>query len=88
MLQKTFFITSEEGLDARAAFLLEKKANAFVSEISLGYKEYKVNVKSILGPMSLGIRKNSEVTVFVNGSDEQEALSGIEDSFKELSLVE
>ena len=55
MAEKTFTITDEQGLQAQQVTLLVNTANKFSSEVSLEYKAKKVNLKSIMGVMSLGV---------------------------------
>lgn len=83
MVEKLFKITSETGLHARPATLLVNKAGQFESEIQLSYKEKTVNLKSIMGVMSLGVPTGAEVTIIVEGQDEQEALTALESVIKE-----
>ncbi|WP_128894558.1 phosphocarrier protein HPr [Longirhabdus pacifica] len=77
MLQKTINITSESGIHARPATLLVNKASSFTSNIDLEFNGKKVNLKSIMGVMSLGIGQGASVTFHVDGDDEQEALDAI-----------
>lgn len=83
MKEKTFKITADTGVHARPATLLVNEAGQFESEIQLQYKEKTVNLKSIMGVMSLGIPKGAEITITVSGSDEENALHAIEALIKE-----
>lgn len=83
MAEKTFTITADTGIHARPATQLVNKAGQFSSDITLEYKGKSVNLKSIMGVMSLGVGKGAEVTVKAEGSDEAEALQAIEDVIKE-----
>lgn len=83
MKEQTFLITAETGVHARPATLLVNKAGQFESELEIVYKDKKVNLKSIMGVMSLGIPKGSEIKVIANGSDEEAAIKGIEEVIKE-----
>lgn len=83
MKEQTFHITAETGVHARPATLLVNKAGQFESELEIVYKDKKVNLKSIMGVMSLGIPKGSEIKVIANGSDEEAAIKGIEEVIKE-----
>lgn len=78
MQKRTFKITSDTGLHARPATLLVNQAGQFDSEIELVYNEKTVNLKSIMGVMSLGIPKGAEITISATGKDEEEAMQGIE----------
>ncbi|SHG87247.1 phosphocarrier protein HPr [Ornithinibacillus halophilus] len=82
-MEKTFTITAETGVHARPATLLVNKAGQYQSEVEISYNGKKVNLKSIMGVMSLGIPKGAEITVITTGNDEEEALAGIEEVIKE-----
>ncbi|MFP7480080.1 phosphocarrier protein HPr [Terribacillus saccharophilus] len=79
MQEKTFTITSETGIHARPATLLVNKASQFNSEIELGFKEKKVNLKSIMGVMSLGVPQGAQVVITTDGNDEEAAIEGIQE---------
>ncbi|WP_332629156.1 phosphocarrier protein HPr [Halalkalibacter flavus] len=83
MAEKTFLITADTGIHARPATQLVNKAGQYSSDITLEFKGKSVNLKSIMGVMSLGVGKGSEVTVKAEGSDADEALQAIEDVIKE-----
>lgn len=83
MKSQTFKITAETGVHARPATLLVNKAGQFDSEIEVSYKGKNVNLKSIMGVMSLGIPKGAEIEVSADGKDEADALKGIEEVIKE-----
>ncbi len=87
MVQKTFHVTAETGIHARPATLLVQAAGKFNSDINLEYKEKKVNLKSIMGVMSLGIGSGSDITIIAEGSDEQEALNAIEETLTKEGLA-
>lgn len=83
MQEKTFTITNDTGVHARPATLLVNKAGQFASEIEIHYNNKSVNLKSIMGVMSLGVPKGAEIKVTADGSDEEHALQGIEEVVKE-----
>lgn len=83
MAEKTFKIIAETGIHARPATQLVNKAGQFSSDITLEYKGKSVNLKSIMGVMSLGVGQGAEVTIKAEGSDADEALSAIEEVIKE-----
>ncbi|MDY0393164.1 phosphocarrier protein HPr [Virgibacillus halophilus] len=83
MTEKTFTITADTGVHARPATLLVNKAGQFQSEVEISYNGKKVNLKSIMGVMSLGIPKGAQVTVSAEGSDEADAIKGVEEVIKE-----
>ncbi|OCA89790.1 phosphocarrier protein HPr [Pradoshia sp. D12] len=87
MVQKTFHVTAETGIHARPATLLVQAAGKFNSDINLEYKEKKVNLKSIMGVMSLGIGSGSDITIIAEGNDEQDALNAIEETLTKEGLA-
>ena len=68
MASKEFHIVAETGIHARPATLLVQTASKFTSEITLEYKGKSVNLKSIMGVMSLGVGKDAEITIYADGS--------------------
>ncbi|HLR75835.1 MAG TPA: phosphocarrier protein HPr [Virgibacillus sp.] len=83
MQEKSFAITADTGVHARPATLLVNKAGQYQSELELHYKEKVVNLKSIMGVMSLGIPKGATIKVTASGNDENEAIAGIEEVIQE-----
>ncbi|WP_170006794.1 phosphocarrier protein HPr [Bacillus fonticola] len=88
MAEKTFTIIAETGLHARPATLLVQAASKFDSEINLEYKGKKVNLKSIMGVMSLGVGKDAQITISAEGSDQDEALHTLDETLKKEGLAE
>ncbi len=84
---RTFTIRNRLGLHARAAALLVKTANHFVSEITLEKDGLEVNGKSIMGILMLAASKGSKITLKVDGKDSSEAIQAlgelIDDKFGE-----
>lgn len=78
MVRKEITIRLENGLEARPVAMLVQVASQFDSSIYLEAGEKKVNAKSIMGMMSLGLDTGEKVTAIVEGSDEDAALEGIE----------
>jgi phosphocarrier protein HPr len=78
-MEKKFLITSEYGIHARPATRLVNLAMSFQSEIDLEALGKSINLKSIMGLMSLGIYKGENVTIRVSGIDQEKALSQISD---------
>lgn len=76
-VEKTVKITDETGVHARPATVLVNKAGSFSSDMTLEYKEKSINLKSIMGVMSLGIPQGAEIKIIADGSDEQEALDAV-----------
>jgi len=88
MAEKQFKIIAETGIHARPATLLVQTASKFDSEINLEYKGKKVNLKSIMGVMSLGVGQGAEITITAEGSDSEEALRSLEESMAKEGLTE
>ena len=68
-------MNNEVGLHARPATFFIQKANEFKSSIWIEKEDRKVNAKSLLGVLSLGIVKGTSVNIVADGSDEKEALN-------------
>jgi phosphocarrier protein HPr len=88
MISKQFVITASEGLHARPAAELVKVASKFQADTTLVFDGKNVNLKSILGVMSLGVPSGSEITLNVDGSDEDLAIQKIEETFTTSGLGE
>lgn len=88
MISKQFIITAPEGLHARPAAELVKVASKFQADTTLVFDGKNVNLKSILGVMSLGVPSGSEITLNVDGSDEDLAIQKIEETFTVSGLGE
>jgi len=74
MVSKEIIVKSSTGLHARPATLLVKKASSFKSDIYIEFNGKKANVKSLIGVLSLGVTKDSDIIVSINGDDEAYAL--------------
>lgn len=78
MTTKKILIQIPTGLEARPVALLVQVASQYESSIYIECEDKKVNAKSIMGMMSLGLAAGEEVTVTATGADEESALEGIE----------
>ena len=78
MITKTMTINLASGLEARPVALLVQEASKYESTIYIQSGEKKVNAKSIMGMMSLGLDNGEELVVTADGEDEQVAVEGIE----------
>lgn len=78
MLIKKVLIINKLGLHARASAKLVNLAGRFASEIHFSRNGKQVNGKSIMGVMMLAASKGSELEITVNGEDEVEAMSALE----------
>ncbi len=71
---QTFTIKNKLGLHARAAALLVKTANRFVSNVSLEKDGLEVNGKSIMGILMLAATKGTRITLKAEGKDAEQAI--------------
>ena len=74
MVKQEMTITNNIGLHARPATFFIQKANTFKSSIWIEKDDRKVNAKSLLGVLSLGIAKGMVVTLIADGQDENAAI--------------
>ena len=77
MIKKPITIHLSTGLEARPVAKLVQVASQFNSEIYVEIGRKKVNAKSIMGMMTLGLAAGEEVVVSANGDDEQNAMDDI-----------
>ena len=75
MLEKTFKITNNTGLDAKMSSMIVTRSTKFISNITIQLADLKINLKSIMGVMSLNIHKGEIVKIICSGSDESEAMN-------------
>lgn len=75
MKQKAVTIKLEQGLEARPVAMLVQVASKHSSSVYLETEGKKVNAKSIMGMMSLGLDSGEMVTVIADGPDEEEAVA-------------
>ncbi len=78
MTTRNIQIKLENGLEARPVALLVQEASKYESIIYIQSEDKKVNAKSIMGMMSLGLANGEELTVSAEGTDEETAVSNIE----------
>lgn len=78
MISKEITIRLENGLEARPVAMLVQVASQYDSTVYLQAGDKKVNAKSIMGMMSLGLDTGEKVKVIVDGSDESTALDSME----------
>ena len=77
MFAQDVTINNEVGLHARPATFFIQKANEFKSGIWVEKDERRVNAKSLLGVLSLGITKGTTITLMADGVDEKEAVAAL-----------
>ncbi|HIU76757.1 MAG TPA: HPr family phosphocarrier protein [Candidatus Pelethocola excrementipullorum] len=79
MIRKPITIELATGMEARPVALLVQVASQFSSDIYLETPGKKVNAKSIMGMMALGLDTGEEVTIVTNGADEEDAIKSVEE---------
>ena len=77
MYVKEVTVENQVGLHARPATFFIQKANEYKSSIWVEKEERRVNAKSLLGVLSLGIVKGTSITIIADGSDEEEAVTAL-----------
>lgn len=77
MYSREVMVQNQVGLHARPATFFIQRANTFDSGIWVENDERKVNAKSLLGILSLGITRGTQITIIANGPDEKEAVDGL-----------
>jgi phosphocarrier protein HPr len=88
MVEKSFTVIDESGIHARPATVIVSNASKFDAEINLEYNGRTVNLKSIMGVMSLGIPKDAVIHITAEGSRAEEAITALEDVMREAGLVQ
>ncbi len=78
MTARNVQIKLENGLEARPIALLVQEASKYESQIYIQSGDKKVNAKSIMGMMSLGLDNGEQMTVTAEGADEENAVISIE----------
>ena len=84
MYTREITVKNEVGLHARPATYFIQKANEFKSGIWVEKEERRVNAKSLLGVLSLGIMKDTTVTLIADGSDETKAVDALAELIENL----
>ena len=77
MFVKEVAVQNHVGLHARPATFFIQKANEFKSSIWVEKEERRVNAKSLLGVLSLGIVGGTNIKVIADGADEEQAVGGL-----------
>ena len=93
MAEKLSFVVSDPvGLHARPATILVNQASKFTSNIKLVYNGKEVNLKSIMGVMSLGVPTKATVEIVAEivaeGDDEKDVIASIAKVIKEQKVAE
>ena len=77
MITRNVTMENGVGLHAGPASLFIQKANSYKSSIWVEKDDCRVNAKSLLGVLSLGISKGTTITIIADGSDENDAINGL-----------
>ena len=87
MKQVTVTVIDPVGLHARPATVAVNAASKFKSDVNVAFKGREVNMKSIMGVMSLGIPAQSEITISATGDDEEAAIEAIEEVLRAQKII-
>lgn len=77
MISRSVTVNNNYGLHARPATFFIQKANTYKASIWIEKEDRKVNAKSLLGVLSLGIAKGMTITLIADGQDEDAAIAGL-----------
>lgn len=77
MCVKDVMVQNQVGLHARPATFFIQKANGYKSSIWVEKEDRRVNAKSLLGVLSLGIVGGTAIRIIADGADEEEAVAGL-----------
>ena len=83
MKEFRYTITDSEGIHARPAGEFVKEAKKFASDVKIVKGEKSADAKKIFGLMSLGVKQGEEILVQIEGTDEEEAATGLKKFLKE-----
>lgn len=82
MTSRDIVVQNQVGLHARPATFFIQKANEFKSLITVAKDERKVNAKSLLGVLSLGITRGTAIIIEADGPDEEKAVNELDELIK------
>ena len=88
MAQVTIKVTDPSGIHARPTTVLVNAASQYTADLKLEYNGNQVNLKSIMGVMSLAVPTGADVTIIAEGDDAEAAITGIASVMKEQGLAE
>lgn len=87
MLKRKFKVTSQTGIHARPATDLVRKAEKYKSDVKVSANEQTIDMKSIMGLMSLGMYRGKEFTLIIDGEDKIKAMTELTDYFLDNGLA-
>ena len=88
MVNKLYTVIAESGIHARPASGLVQVASKFTSDILMEYEGKRVNLKSILGVMTLGVGQGASFAISIAGADEKAAFEAIEGYLQAAGIIE
>ena len=88
MVSEKLVVNTKIGLHARPAALFVQTAGKFLSVITVEKDGKRVNGKSIMGIMALGVSEGDEITIIAKGEDENEAIEGLVDLIQNKLSIE
>ena len=84
MISRNVTIQNSVGLHARPATFFIQKANSYKSSVWVENEDRRVNAKSLLGVLSMGITSGTTITIIADGPDEVDAINGLEELVESL----
>ena len=87
MVERIYKVISDNGIHARVASNLVKAASEFICDVALVLEDTKVDFKSIMGVMSLGVYKDEIIKVVCHGIDEVEAMEHLQFLMDDLRIA-
>ncbi len=84
MIQRTFTVANPQGFHVRPTKVFVEKASAFPCKINVSNKGKKVNGKSSLSMLTLGIAQGDEVTLEIDGEQEEQAMETLGPLFTQI----
>ena len=84
MYSKEVTVSNEIGLHARPATFFIQKANEYKSSVWVEKEMHRINAKSLLGVLSLGIIKGTTITIVADGVDEEKAVDALAELIENL----
>ena len=87
MKEISVLVVDPVGLHARPATVAVNAASKFKSDVKVSFNGKTVNMKSIMGVMSLGIPTQSEITITFDGENEEEAANTIVETLKAQKVI-
>ena len=88
MVEKNFKVAEKSGVYARPATILVNTATKFDADIHLEYNGRMVNLKSIMGVMSLAVPSNAAFKITAEGSDAKEAIWSLDETMRKEGIIE